>query len=791
MNQIDINNLECAITHDLADDSIASCRYGVRFILLNSSKELLSCIKLLESKGVERFNLSDIFEIHNHHSDKLLTVHRIETEITSLPGKKYVVGLSQFSRTLSNSDFVSLFESLANYETLSNDRRIYILLVNIHNRFRRLFWEYYPRRFGERIAPISVKSSVYTNRVVYYVPKMEVSDVRYFTKISCYKDWLNSELNDSDGHFVITSTLLRSIINRVNDGDGLYSYISVSSYQELIEKTHPNFFENRWFYKDLDSKEWEQLWTKADFNSTVSKYFYKYFNIQSLDVKSWLNLFFNNQDEFSKWGLLQLASTTLKINGFLKIIAESLLQEPTQIINSFVFLQKCYNFSWLSSLSLDKETYKERCLVLENCKKLNYDFSNIQLSKEDEEFIEELCVHEFERFSNLFTGLLIFENNLVLRKFKEGVLTKEQMENLVPCIKDYLNDSSLSNFGIEEWITEYFREYRNAKISDCITPIISELLHNQNSSDINFWNWFHQLSSTHNKLDSINQHGHVLWIDGLGFEWSPYLFNKLQNQLKGYDIQLFATRSEVPSNTALNKFENVTKIPVLDQLFHKAFYQFPDTLLDEFSALDHIMGTIHAACLNNDVVYIVSDHGSSALPRLIDGLNRFEATQHEGRYKCHMRELKDDEYGITYKIGDKIYYIAKTHHSLSAKPCREVHGGCTPEEVIVPLIAIKKSCRQYKVVTQFDVNIINQEVSSLSPNLELIILADKNDRIRIRCANIDKYMYGDKNKHQLIDVSGLKPGEYQISFTLGKQKVEKHFTIVNLNIEEEDLGFDD
>lgn len=791
MNQIDIKDLESAISHDLIDFSIASYRYGVRFILLNSTKELLSCVELLDNKGISGFNLSDIFESNDYHTDKLLSVDQIVREITSLKGKRYIIGLSQFSRTLSDTDFVSLFNSLADYETLSNDRRIYVLLVNIQNRFRRIFWGSYPRKFGERIKPICVKGTVYTNRQVCYVPKMEINEVHDMTRISCYKDWLNLELIESSKYFIITSALLKSIVNRINEGDGLYKYVNVSSYKDFIEKKYPDFFTNEWYCDDAYSEEWEQLWCKADFSSTVVNYFYNYFNVQSLDLKTWLNLFYNNRDRFSKWGLLQLATYTLKINRFLKIIAESLLHEEMQDSMPIMFLQKCYNFSWLLTLSLDKEVYKERSLVLHNCKKLNYNFSNIQISEEDKCVIEELCVKEFAFFSELFTGLLVFENNLVLRKFKEGLLSKEQMVNLVPCVKDYMDDRSLRNFGIEEWIMEYFREYRNAKISDCITSEVSELLHNKNSSDINFWNWFHQLSSTHNKLDSINQNGYVLWIDGLGFEWSPYLFNKLHNKLKGYDIQLYVTRSEVPSNTSLNKFENVKKIPELDQLFHKAFYQFPDTLIDEFSVLDHIIDTIVAICSNNNVVYIVSDHGSSALPRLIDGLNRYEATQHEGRYKCHVRELKDDEYGITHEIGDKIYYIAKTHHSLSAKPCREVHGGCTPEEVIVPLIAIKKGCIRHNLTNQFDVNIISDVVSLLSPNLELIILADKNERVRIRCANIDKYLYGDKDKHQQIDVSGLKQGEYQISFTLGKQKVEKYFTIVNPNIEEEDMGFDD
>jgi hypothetical protein len=37
--------------------------------------------------------------------------------------------------------------------------------------------------------------------------------------------------------------------------------------------------------------------------------------------------------------------------------------------------------------------------------------------------------------------------------------------------------------------------------------------------------------------------------------------------------------------------------------------------------------------------------------------------------------------------------VALTHASLNNRPVREVHGGCTPEEILVPFIVIsnKKS----------------------------------------------------------------------------------------------------
>ena len=54
--------------------------------------------------------------------------------------------------------------------------------------------------------------------------------------------------------------------------------------------------------------------------------------------------------------------------------------------------------------------------------------------------------------------------------------------------------------------------------------------------------------------------------------------------------------------------------------------------------------------------------------------------------------IEDSDY-IRYKRGKDNYKVALTHASLNNKPIREVHGGCTPEEILVPFIIIsnKKS----------------------------------------------------------------------------------------------------
>lgn len=264
--------------------------------------------------------------------------------------------------------------------------------------------------------------------------------------------------------------------------------------------------------------------------------------------------------------------------------------------------------------------------------------------------------------------------------------------------------------------------------------------------------------------------------------------NSLKHRLRDREITLYSTHSKLPTNTALNRFEEAKKLSELDNLFHKGHYRYPDSILEEFSVIDYLIDKIVELCLANDTVQLVSDHGASALPRLTPGLKRFCATEHEGRYKRHERLLSNDDYGLTLDVDGAIYYIARTHHSLSAKPSREVHGGCTPEEVIVPLMVIKK--KNPILDSSFDVQVTTPEVSSLSPELGIIIQAPSNIRVKVLCGNRVLFLYGDSKTPQIINVSKLEVGTHQLICLYGNQQITRNFQIKNPNIEEEDLGFD-
>lgn len=787
MKEIEAADLMSALEFDLKDNSIAGRRYGVRFILLNTPLELLSCTQVLKHNNIKEIVITDIFDEETLHNDKLLTSDQVSRKISNLPERCVFLGVSQFARLLSDREFHFFFTALADYETNSSTKRIYIPLVDIQERFRRLFWDSYPRKYAERVIPLKMKKAEESSRMHCYVPSMELCEHRGMEVISSYRDWLELEEHYNWKEVVIESKLLKRKAKNIHPGGGAFKYEQIESYQELIEKRYPSFFLSHWYYKKADLLLWKRLWEEADFNVNCCDFSLGYFNVRKIDKYTWLNLFFKATDDFSKWLLLQHAASSLSDTPFLKTLAKELLKEPIDSISVSCFIRKCYNYSWLFSSLLENQVWSERKEILRACKKIGYNIDNVEIPLQETTYFSDLCDTQFDSFALAYTGILAFENKIVLEKVKSGRIEKELLFDLFREIKDYFDDSCLEEHVITPWVCSYFREYRNAKIRDTITPEVSVFLNELNGSDANFWGWYYSQCSIHEKLQEMGE-GVVLWADGLGFEWAPYVLNNLKRSLRDRDIRLYATHSKLPTNTALNRIENAKKLPELDNLFHKGHYRYPDSILEELTVLDQLIKKIEELCNLHDTVYLVSDHGASALPRLTTGLNRFCATEHEGRYKRHERLLSNDDYGLTVEADGCIYYVARTHQSLSAKPSREVHGGCTPEEVIVPLLAIKKKNTVQDFA--FDVQVTTPVVSTLSPSLGVIIQAPSNVRVRILCGNIEQRLYGDSKTPQIINVSRLKVGEHQLVCFYGNQQLTRNFQIKNPNIEEEDLGFD-
>ena len=234
-----------------------------------------------------------------------------------------------------------------------------------------------------------------------------------------------------------------------------------------------------------------------------------------------------------------------------------------------------------------------------------------------------------------------------------------------------------------------------------MTTIISE----RNASEETFFDWYHTFQSVNDRCAELSP-DIVIWVDALGFEWQP-LLQSLLNKSQDFMInKVYIAKVNLPTATEYNVYDGVYKISDLDELFHNHTYKYPDSLLAEFECIKSIANKILSYCKKGKRVVVISDHGATALSRLFTSCKYNTNSSHEGRFSKQqdLPKLADGDY-----IRFQKNIIALKHNSLENKPLREVHGGCTPEEVLVPIFLItdnnlkESSIKVVPVKTEFEI----------------------------------------------------------------------------------------
>lgn len=322
----------------------------------------------------------------------------------------------------------------------------------------------------------------------------------------------------------------------------------------------------------------------------------------------------------------------------------------------------------------------------------------IEIAQKDDNLSQakRLCTATFDFEKILFLGWY------VLRAEKDFGLS--YLKEFYPDLAGYLTAyESVATKVTASWAADYLERFRRAKMVDNYTEELKEIVEERNASAESFYNWYYSFQNSHDLLNEI-QNGQVYpidkiyWVDGLGAEFIPFIHYLLENSQSSYETVLSQiARTTIPSNTHLNSFDVdnhlIFKLNALDELAHEGHYQKYATLVAE---LETVKAVIHKILDDNKVgkhtIAIVSDHGLSSMSRKCDSLKIDSKTKHEGRYvpladDCTM--VSDIDFVVHENERDhKKYKVALRHQSLGVKPTHEVHGGATPEEVLVPFIVI-------------------------------------------------------------------------------------------------------
>ena len=284
--------------------------------------------------------------------------------------------------------------------------------------------------------------------------------------------------------------------------------------------------------------------------------------------------------------------------------------------------------------------------------------------------------------------------------------------------------------------------------------------------------------------DNIDGDTIILWIDALGVEWLPLLSWTIKEHCDGKIISTSVGQAILPTETCYNDLWSsmdtpYSKLDKLDKLAHKGVVDEPDYYACIEEQLSFVAGAhkhITGLLKKHHRVIITGDHGTSRLAaRLFHVKDGFSAPK--GATVCsHGRYCKSVEaagYAMpntrVFKGSDGMQYVVFTNYDHFKQSgfaagadddnaiYGEVHGGATPEEMLVPIIVIDSNFEMPLSAT-WEKN----GVKIMMKKARLSLTFNKPvQKLQVKVAGIDaEVSTSDGGKRWSVVVPGIKQGTY-------------------------------
>ena len=739
-----IEALTTEIVNDIESNEMLAQRYPVRFIMLNNFDEFKKLAKQMANFGIRSLDLETL----TGEGDDWITKDMLKDSLTACESSTFVTPFSEIVRFYNDDDFRGFFNDIILMENADSQtkRRIYIPLIGLQNRFTDFLNHF--ARLAES-APIwkcdaeSQTVEVYfTKYKNYEIPKTEIQ-----CKLSSLCEWLKFWKVQAPQERILCTSLPISAKYKYSKPDNIFNFIKVDNAYEFMTKFMDVSFP--FAYEEDESEYWECLLKSlADYstkNYSFTSYVHDVFNKKSLAesdiLEEWVK---EDSSSFKRWLLRSYVLYTKfgEVDTYLKYCMEAV----TDLDDSRQLPSNVMTLILYDSPSNKKSVYAQerRELIRENA-----DFFKSFVTEQEQQWLLDRTKEIFQdtsSFANaleLCTGVFDYEHILLMGWFahnENNKLVKDAVNDLYPDFAAYHKDTKPSVFTAEmQWSVDYMHAYKKAKMLDSYTNEIESYIKGKNATATSFYQWYHSFRESHDVLaemasDASTSPDMVYWIDGLGAEFLPYLLyliGECGGNMKVVNSQI--TRSTIPTSTSLNRFEgeNVYKFGAMDELGHDAHgYKYLYTLNEELKTLRSIVKEITNACQKKKcTVAIVSDHGMSCLSRKAPSRKYDGKFEHEGRYiKTNVEAQTDSDYIVHKNEKDGQYYkVALTHSSLSKVPTHEVHGGGTPEEVLVPFVLLSNKDVVPSIV--YKVNLIDSEIMLSSPIVRISVYPEPQEVI--------------------------------------------------------------
>lgn len=766
--------LATEILNDMKSNDMLSQRYAVRFIMLNNFDELKKLAKLMAKFDVESLDLEELME----EDDEWITKDMLRNALIACKTSTFVTPFSEVVRFYNDDDFRGFFNDIMLMEDVRNpQKRIYVPLIGLQNRFTDFLNHF--ARIGES-APVWRYDAEKQTVVVYFTKykNYEIPQNEIQCKLSSLRDWLKFWKVQAPQERIVCTSLPISAKFKYSKPDNIFNFTKIDSAYEFMTKFMDLSFP--FAYEEKDKLYWEEILRSLENHKGASfsyvSYVHDVFNKKILNVSEILEEWVKEDaTSFHRWLLFHYVLHTKmgEKDSYLKLCMGAVtdMNDARQLPNYIATLI-------LYEMPANKKaeyTQERRMLIKENA-----DFFRTFITDQEQQWLLERTkeiIQKSNNFSNaleLCTGVFDYEHILLMGCYahnQQNKPVKDAVKTIYPKFAAYLKDTKPSSFAVDtQWCIEYFHEYKKAKLQDAYIPEIATFITKKNATSKTFYQWYYSFEESHDVLADVSHNSvfcpdKVYWIDGLGAEFLPYLLSLIEEKHSNMKVvRSQITRTTIPSSTSLNRFdgEKVFKYGALDELGHDAHgYKYLYTLNEELAVLKNIINEIIDTCQKlKSTIAIVSDHGLSCLSRKVPSKKYDGKFEHEGRYIKTNSEAKTDHDYLVHKNekDEQFYKVALTHSSLAKVPTHEVHGGCTPEEVLVPFILLSNKNVASSIVYQ--VKLIESEIMLSNPIVRLSVIPEPTS-VSLTC---DGQTYGMKREgtNWVVKLENITEGSHSL-----------------------------
>ena len=727
------------IIADRESNDMLAQRYAVRFIMLNNFSEFKELAKFMVNIGVEFLDLENL--ISADEDDEWITKDTLKKAIKECKSSTFVTPFSELARFYNDEDFRGFFNEIMLLEDIHNPKkRIYIPLIGLQNRFTD-FLNHFARR--EESAPIW-RYDAETQSVEVFFTKYKdftLPNSAVQCQLNSLKEWLKFWKVQAPQNRIVCTSRPIAAKYKYSKPDNIFNFKQIANAYEFMTQFLDLSFP--FGYKEEDKSYWEELLKLIDKKEisffSFDNFVKKYFNKISLDASDILAEWANCNSPFEHWLLRKYVLTTGFANDYpyMALCMESVsdIADSHQLLNLIA-----------SRILYDVPANKRDSYAIERREVIWNNSVVFQegLTDDDKNWLFERTKEQVQQNGNLEfaislnTGVFEFEQWLLMGWYvhhSQKTKIAETIKSVYPEFAAYTNSVKPSHFRNEnQWCIDYIQGYKAAKLQDKYTENIANSIAELNATPATFYKWYYEFDESHSVLaealsSPVYRPDRIYWIDGLGAEFLSYILYLVEQEKSNLNVvRSQITRSVLPSSTDHNRYEGdiVRKFGALDELGHDSHgYKYLVTLQEELKIIKSIIHEIVTDCKHKKcTVAIVSDHGLSCLSRKASSKKYDGKFEHDGRYKeASSGALSDSDYLVHQNEEDgKFYKIALTHSSLSKVPIHQVHGGCTPEEVLVPFVIL--SNKELATSVKYQVNISAEDVMLSNPAVRLTIIPE-------------------------------------------------------------------